>query len=184
MSVASECEHAEQVVADVVLLSDMAARRLDAVGVKEAAAVLLEHRRRELPGVSVAVAARLLGVSRTTVEAWRSAGVLVPAVSQRRRHEVTIDSLARLNSLIEELRRLGRVRELRDYVWWSGQDTADYADGRLAEALAELRAGQLDEEFAPSDEDLRWARQEIAQEEGPRIDDRHHSDQARRQADR
>jgi len=167
MSVASEYEHAEQVVADVVLLGDMAAGRLDAVRVKEAAVVLLEHRRSELPGVSVAVAARLLGVSRTTVEAWRSAGVLVPAVSQRRRHEVTIDSLARLNSLVEELRRLGRVRELRDYVWWSGQDAADYADGKLAEALAELRAGDLDEEFAPSGEDLRWARQELAQEGGP-----------------
>jgi hypothetical protein len=89
---------------------------------------LLEHKRSELQGVSVAVAARLLDVSRTTVEAWRSEGVLMPAVSRRRRHEVTIDSLVRLHSLIEELRRLGRIRELRDYVWWSGQDSADCSD--------------------------------------------------------
>jgi hypothetical protein len=164
MSVASEYEHAEQVVADVVLLSDMAAGRLDAVRVKEAAVILLDHKRSELPGVSVAVAARLLGVSRTTVEAWRADGVLVPAVSQRRRHEVTMDSLVRVHSLVEELRRAGRVRELRDYVWWSGQDTADYAGGKLGEALAELRAGELGEEFAPSEQDLRWAHQELAQE--------------------
>jgi hypothetical protein len=166
MSVVGEYEHAEQVVADVALLSEMAAGRLDADRVREAAGVLLEHRRSELPGVSVAVAARLLEVSRTTVEAWRSAGVLVPAVSQRRRHEVTIDSLVRLLSLIGELRLLGRVRELRDYVWWSGQDSADYADGKLAEALADLRAGDLDGEIVPSDQDLSWARRELAREEG------------------
>ena len=165
MSVASEYEHAEQVVADVALLSEMAAGRLDADGVREAAGVLLEHRRSELPGVSVAVAARLLDVSRTTVEAWRSEGVLVPAASQRRRHEVTIESLVRLHSLIGELRRLGRSRDLRDYVWWSGQDSADYSDGRLAEALADLRAGDLDGELAPSDQDLEWARHELAREE-------------------
>ena len=66
MSVASEYERAEQVVADVALLQDMAAGRLDEQRVVQAAQVLLEHRRHELPSVSVAVAARLLGVSRTT----------------------------------------------------------------------------------------------------------------------
>src|SRR5258708_28790437 len=114
MSVASEYEHAEQVVADVALLNDMAAGRLDPERVKEAAGVLLEHRRRELPGVSVAVAARLLGVSRTTVEAWRSAGVLSSGAPRRRRHEVTIDSLVRVHALVDELRRLGKIREPRD----------------------------------------------------------------------
>ena len=66
MSVASEYERAEQVVADVALLQDMAAGRLDEQRVVQAAQVLLEHRRDEMPSVSVAVAARLLGVSRTT----------------------------------------------------------------------------------------------------------------------
>ena len=51
-----------------------------------AASELLEHRRRELPSVSVAVAAQLLGVSRTTVEAGKTEGVLVSA-QQRLRHE-------------------------------------------------------------------------------------------------
>ena len=68
MSVAGEYGRAEQVVADVALLHDMAAGRLDEQRVREAAQVLLEHRRDELPNVSLAVAARLLGVSRTTVE--------------------------------------------------------------------------------------------------------------------
>jgi hypothetical protein len=40
-------------------LQDMAAGRLDGERVREAAEVLLEHRRHELPSVSVAVAARL-----------------------------------------------------------------------------------------------------------------------------
>ena len=116
MSVASEYDHAEQVVADVALLHDMAAGRMDEQRVREAARVLLDHRRHELPSVSVAVAARLLEVSRTTVEAWRQAGVLTPAPAQRRRHEVTIDSLVRVHALLGELRQLGKDRELRDYV--------------------------------------------------------------------
>jgi hypothetical protein len=162
VSVASEYDHAEQVVADVAMLHDMAAGKLDEQRVREAARVLLEHRRHELPSVSVAVAARLLEVSRTTVEAWRQAGVLAPAPVQRRRHEVTIDSLVRVQALLGELRRLGKDRELRDYAWWSAQDTADYADGQLAEALRQLRAGELGEEYVPSEEDLDWARRELS----------------------
>jgi hypothetical protein len=160
MSVASEYDRAEQIVADVAVLHDMAAGRLDEQRVREAAQVLLEHRRHELPSVSVAVAARLLVVSRTTVEAWRQVGVLTPAPAQRRRHEVTIDSLVRVQALLAELRRLGKDRELRDYVWWTAQDAADHADGQLAEALRQLRARELAEEYVPSDEDLDWARRE------------------------
>ena len=162
MSVASEYDRAEQVVADVARLHDIAAGGMDEQRVREAARVLLEHRRHELPSVSVAVAARLLEVSRTTVEAWRQAGVLAPAPVQRRRHEVTIDSLVRVQALLGELRRLGKDRELRDYAWWSAQDTADYADGQLAEALRQLRAGELGEEYVPSEEDLDWARRELS----------------------
>jgi hypothetical protein len=161
MSVASEFEHAERVVEDVALLRDMAEGKLDQRRVREAAEVLLEHRRSELPSVSVAVAARLLDVSRTTVEAWRSAGVLTPAVKHRR-HEVTVDSLVRLQALISELRQLGRERQLRDYVWWSAQDSADYANSQLAEALRQLHAGELADEYAPSEEDLERARRELA----------------------
>lgn len=161
MSVASEYEHAEQVVSDVAMLHDIAAGNLDEQRVREAARILLEHRRHELPSVSVAVAARLLGVSRTTVEAWRQVGILVPAPVQRRRHEVTVDSLVRVQALLGELRRLGKDRELRDHAWWTAQDTADYADGQLAEALRQLRAGELGEEYVPSDEDLEWARHEL-----------------------
>ena len=161
MSVASEYDRAEQIVADVAVLHDMAAGRLDEQRVREAAQVLLEHRRHELPSVSVAVAARLLVVSRTTVEAWRQAGVLTPAPAQRRRHEVTIDSLVRVHALLAELRQLGKDRELRDYVWWTTQDATDYADGQLAEALRQLRAEEFGEEYVPSDEDLEWARREL-----------------------
>jgi len=110
----------------------------------------------------VAVAARLLDVSRTTVEAWRSEGVLTPAL-RRRRHEVTVDSLIRVQAFVSELRRLGRIRELRDYIWWSAQDAADYANGQLAEALRQLRAGELTNEYVPSEEDLERARRELDQ---------------------
>lgn len=161
MSVASEFEHAERVVEDVALLRDIAAGKLDQRRIREAAEVLLEHRQSELPSVSVAVAARLLDVSRTTVEAWRSAGVLTPAVKHRR-HEVTVDSLVRLQALIIELRQLGRMRQLRDYVWWSAQSSADHANGQLSEALRQLRAGELAEEYALSEADLERARRELA----------------------
>jgi len=75
--------------------------------------------------------------------------------------EVTIDSLVRVQILLGELRQLGKDRELRDYVWWTAQDAADYADGQLAEALRQLRAGELGEVYVPSDEDLAWARREL-----------------------
>ena len=107
------------------------------------------------------MAARLLGVSRTTIESWLQAAVLTPGPAGRRRHEVTIDSLVRLQLLLEELRRLGKSRELRDYVWWSAQDAADYADGKLAQALRQLRSGELGEEYVPSAEDLSWARRQL-----------------------
>src|SRR5689334_16468454 len=97
------------------------------------------------------------GCLTNAVEAWRSSAVLTRAVKHRR-HEVTVDSLVRLQALISELRRLGRTRQLRDYVWWSAQDSADYANGQLAEALRQLRTGELAEEYVPSDEDLAWAR--------------------------
>jgi len=87
--------------------------------------------------------------------------VLVPVV-KRRRHEVTVDSLVRLQALISELRRLGRMRQLRDHVWWSARDSADYANRQLSEALRQLRAGELAEEYAPSEEDLKRARRELA----------------------
>jgi hypothetical protein len=161
MSVASEYEHAEQVVSDVALLHEMAAGRLDEQRVQQAAEILLEHRRDELPSVSVAVAARLLQVSRTTVEAWRQADILSAAASRRRRHEVTTDSLVRLQALLAQLRQMGKDRELRDYVWWSAQDSADNADGQLAEALRQLRSGELSQEYAPTDEELAWARREL-----------------------
>jgi len=161
VSVASEYDHAEQVVTDVALLQDMAAGRLDTDQVQQAAKVLLTHRRHDLPSVSVAVTARLLRVSRTTIESWLQAGVLTHAPAKRRRHEVTIDSLVRLQVLLEELRRLGKSRELRDYVWWSAQDAADYADGKLAQALRQLSAGKLGDEYVPSTEDLSWARRQL-----------------------
>jgi DNA-binding transcriptional MerR regulator len=164
MAVTSEYEHAESIVGEIAVLSDMAAGRLDEHGVRQAAQVLLDHRRSELSSVSVAVAARLLDVSRTTVEAWRSEGVLTPAIRsrhERRRHEVTVDSVIRVQSLVSELRRLGRIRELRDYIWWSEQDGADRADGQLAEALRQLRSGELADEYVPSEEDLERARHEL-----------------------
>jgi DNA-binding transcriptional MerR regulator len=160
VSIASEYEQAERMVADVALLNEIAAGRLDRQGIRQAAELLLEHKRDELPSVSIAVAARLLGVSRTTVEAWRQDGILISA-TRRRRHEVTTDSLVRVQTLVDELRRLGRERELREHVWWSAQDNSDYADSRLAEALLQLRAGELGEEYVPAAEDLAWARREL-----------------------
>jgi hypothetical protein len=112
VSVASEFDHAEQVVADVALLQEMAEGRLDDERVKQAAQVLLEHKRDELPSVSVAVAARLLGVSRTIIESWREAGVLTSVPVRRRRYQITIESIVRVQALLEELRRLAQTRQL------------------------------------------------------------------------
>jgi hypothetical protein len=148
MSVTNEFEHAERVVEDVALLQDMAAGKLDERGIREAAEVLLEHRQSELPSVSVAVAARLLDVSRTTVEAWRSTGVLTSAV-KRRRHEVTVDSLVRLQALISELRQLGRIRQLRDYVWWSHKTLPTTPTGSSPKPCGSCAPGSLPRNMLP-----------------------------------
>jgi hypothetical protein len=74
-----------------------------------------------------------------------------------------VDSLIRVQALVSELRRLGRIRELRDYIWWSAQDVAAYANGQLAEALRQLRAGELADEYVPSEKDLERARRELDQ---------------------
>jgi DNA-binding transcriptional MerR regulator len=174
MAVEAELARAEQVVADVVLLQDMAAGRIDHEQVKQAAQVLLDHRRSELPSLSVAVAAALLGVSRTTVEAWRQEGVLIPSPGTRR-HEVTIESVVRILPLVHELQRLGEIRQLRDYIWWSAQDSADYVDGRVTEALRQIRDGDVAEEFVPSDDDLRWAQRKLRTR--GKLDRRDHSQQ-------
>lgn len=70
-------------------------------------------------------------------------------------------SYERLQALLLELRHIDRDHELRDHVWWSAQDTADYADGMLAEALRQLRPGEPGEEYIPSENDLAWARREL-----------------------
>jgi hypothetical protein len=174
MAVEAELARAEQIVADVVLLQDIAAGRIDQEQVKQAAQVLLDHRRSELPSLSIAVAAALLGVSRTTVEAWRQEGVLTSSPAKRR-HEVTIDSVVRILPLVHELQRLGEIRQLRDYIWWSAQDSADYADGRVAEALRQIHEGDVAEEFVPSVDDLRWAQRKLRTR--GKLDRRDHSQQ-------
>jgi hypothetical protein len=71
------------------------------------------------------------------------------------------------------------MRQLCDYVWWSEQDAADYANGQLSEALRQLRAGELAEEYAPSEAELERARRELANDARRRGTDGHdHSDPA------
>jgi hypothetical protein len=78
VSVASEHDHAEQVVADVALQQDMAEGRLDDERISQR----------------------------------REAGVLTSVSVRRRRHDVSIESIARVQALPEELRRLGLSRQV------------------------------------------------------------------------
>jgi hypothetical protein len=117
VSVASEFEHAVQVLDDALPSCTGWRRDLDEQDVRGAARELLEHRRRELSSVSVALAAQLLGVSRTTVEAWKTEGVLVSA-QQRPRHEVTMDDdLGELGGVLTAPARSRSMddQELRDW---------------------------------------------------------------------
>jgi hypothetical protein len=76
VSVTSEFEHAVQVLGDVALPHRMAEGDLDEQDVRGCR--------------QGAAGAQLLGASRTTVEAWKTEGVLVSA-QQRLRHEVSMD---------------------------------------------------------------------------------------------
>ncbi|MEY9878371.1 DNA-binding transcriptional MerR regulator [Streptacidiphilus sp. MAP12-33] len=93
--------------------------------------------------VRVSVAARILGLSRRTVDAWVEAGILTPAESAGTTVKVVDPrSLYEVKKLVDDLRRAGKKRGLADAVWQRLQDQQTLSDRRLQESLDQMRRGE------------------------------------------
>jgi len=87
------------------------------------------------------IAARLLGLSERTVRAWAKQGVLV--VAQRSpRLLLDLQSVHEVRHIVQELRALGKDRDLLDEVWrWLG-DAALLDRPDLGESIEQMHQGR------------------------------------------
>jgi hypothetical protein len=122
--------------------------------VEDVARTLLEgdERRAKLLAVSSAtladegtvrpvIAARLLGLSERTVRAWAKQGVL--AVAQRSpRLLLDLQSVHEVRHIVQELRALGKDRDLLDEVWRRLSDAALLDRRDLGESIEQMRQGK------------------------------------------
>ncbi|WP_157751963.1 hypothetical protein [Actinoplanes derwentensis] len=116
--------------------------RLEAVAGEENIAEILEVAHgavQECEPVSVATAARLLKVSRKTVEAWAGEGLLAPASG-----DLLLDAerLYEVLQLVRDLQAKGRDRTLLEAAWYrlSEQALAERVD--LAESVEQMKRGE------------------------------------------
>jgi hypothetical protein len=87
------------------------------------------------------IAARLLGLSEKTIRAWANQGVL--AVSQRSpRLLLDLQSVHEVRHIVQELRALGKDRDLLDEVWRCLSDAALLDRPDLGESIEQMRQGE------------------------------------------
>lgn len=87
------------------------------------------------------IAARLLGLSERTVRAWAKQGVL--AVAQRSpRLLLDLQSVHDVRHMVQDLRALGKDRDLLDEVWRRLSDAALLDRADLSESIEQMRRGE------------------------------------------
>ncbi|MDA8283653.1 MAG: hypothetical protein M0Z42_10275 [Actinomycetota bacterium] len=134
---------AEHAVADVEDLDAVLADASVEPRLRKRLVQVRDRRLAEVPGVSVSVAARMLGLSPQSVRAWMSAGVL-DAVPGSRPIKVSTGRLAEVASLIARLRRAGKDRDLLRAVVDRLEDERVLAQPRVRRSLDQLRRGQVE----------------------------------------
>lgn len=92
------------------------------------------------PPVTVRIASQLLGVSQPTIRAWADEGALedLPETSPR---AVTLDSVMRVRRILEELRELGRSRQIRQALLARVDDELTLQNPDLRRSLRQMRTG-------------------------------------------
>jgi hypothetical protein len=143
VSVASECEHAVQVRDAFALLHRMAEGTLMSRMSEGPPGSCWSTGAESCRTCRSRVAAQPLGLSRTTVEAWWTGGVLVSA-HQRLRHEVTMDDdLAELGGRAghEQLRLARGLWMIRSHL--VGHEVQDQANTTRAGSACLLLASAL-----------------------------------------
>ena len=87
------------------------------------------------------IAAKLLGLSEKTIREWAKQGVL--AVAQRSpRLLLDLQSVHEVRHIVQDLRSLGKDRDLLDEVWRRLSDAALIDRPDLAESIRQMRRGQ------------------------------------------
>jgi DNA-binding transcriptional MerR regulator len=87
------------------------------------------------------IAARLLGLSERTVRAWAKQGVLT--VAQRSpRLLLDLQSVHDVRHMVQDLRALGKDRDLLDEVWRRLSDAALLDGADLGESIEQMRRGE------------------------------------------
>jgi hypothetical protein len=87
------------------------------------------------------IAARLLGLSEKTIREWAKQGVL--AVAQRSpRLLLDLQSVHEVRRIVQDLRALGKDRDLLDEVWRHLSDAALLDLPDLGESIQQMRRGE------------------------------------------
>ena len=87
------------------------------------------------------IAAKLLGLSEKTIREWAKQGVL--AVAQRSpRLLLDLQSVHEVRHIVQDLRSLGKDRDLLDEVWRRLSDAALIDRPDLAESIRQMHRGQ------------------------------------------
>ena len=103
-------------------------------------ALMRQRREREVPGVRVSVAARMLGLSERTARDWLAHGPLDPVPEAKPARVWT--SLARVLPAVERLRKLGQARELLPAVIDHLEAERILSVPRVKRSLGQFRRGE------------------------------------------
>lgn len=134
---------AEHAVADLEDLEAAIADGSVAGEVRRRLVQVRDRRLAEVPGVSVATAARALGISGQSVRSWVEAGVL-DVVPGSRPLQVSTKRVAEAASVLHRLRQAGQDRDLLRAVVDRLEDERVLAQPRVRRSLDQLRRGEIE----------------------------------------
>ncbi|GAA1599579.1 hypothetical protein [Actinoplanes couchii] len=96
----------------------------------------------ECDPVRVTIAARLLNLSRKTVEAWTREGLLAAAPGDHKRLLLDAERLHEVLHLVRDLRARGRDRNLLEVVWYRLNDQALIERDDFTESAEQMKRGE------------------------------------------
>lgn len=112
--------------------TSVAAERLDRLRTQR-----LQH----APVVPISIAAKLLDVSEPTVRAWANRAVLEDVPSRPR--GVSLESVVRVSTALQELRTQAKSADLRRALLARIEDAITVEDPRVALSMSQMKAGKI-----------------------------------------
>ncbi|MFD8555828.1 MerR family transcriptional regulator [Streptosporangium canum] len=99
------------------------------------------HRLAHAEPVRATIASKILGVDEKTVRAWVNEGLLVP-VRGKPRLMLEAERLYAVATLVQNLRRGGRTRDLVESVWYRRQGRGLLEDDQFTDGLRQMEQGE------------------------------------------